>query len=160
MDLHDRAAEIYSIDVENVQVALSGSVPSLTLLGAEGWDETHHIIPKISLKSFCKLAFRPPAHIPRAEISAIAENVSAAISDTQIQAMRMIIFQLIPQFDDVPLPKPKFEDREQKIDPVFTEPEITRMQNKEAFLLALQLDVSQARAEITTNTRGRINKGK
>ena len=158
-DLHDRAADIYSIDVENVQVALSGSVPSLTLLGAEGWDETHHIIPKISLKSFCKLAFRPPKNIPRAEISAIAENVSAAISDTQIQAMRTILLQLIPQFDDVPPPKPTFEDQEQKIDPVFTELEITQMNNKEAFLLALQFDVSQARAEITTNTRGELSKG-
>ena len=159
VDLHDRAADIYSIDVENVQVALSGSVPSLTLLGAEGWDETHHIIPKISLKSFCKLAFRPPKYVPRAEISATAENVSAAISDTQIQAMRMILLQLIPQFDDVPPPKPTFEDREAKIDPVFTEPEIIRMRNKEAFLIALQLDVSQARAEITTNTRGELTKG-
>ena len=33
------------------------------------------------------------------------------------------------------------------------------MRNKEAFLLALQLDVSQARAEITTNTRGELTKG-
>lgn len=159
VDLHDRAADIYSIDVENVQVALSGSVPSLTLLGAQGWNEIHHIIPKISLKSFCKLAFRPPKHIPRAEISAIAENVSAAISDTQIQAMRSIVLQLIPQFDDVAPPKLTVEDQEQKIDPVFTEPEITRMNNKEAFLLALQLDVSQARAEVTTNTRGELSKG-
>ena len=161
VDLHDRAADIYSIDVENVQVAISGSVPSLTLLGAEGWDETHHIIPKISLKSLVKLAFRPPKTVPRAEISAIAENVSAAISDTQIQAMRMILLQLIPQFDDDSPPPPKLslEDKEEKIDPVYTEPEITRMRNKEAFLLALQLDVSQARAEITTNTRGELTKG-
>src|SRR5271170_3809278 len=77
-ELHDRAADIYSIDVENVQVALSSSVPSLTLHGAEGWNATQHIVPKISLKSFCKLAFRPPKTIPRAEISAIAEKIGRA----------------------------------------------------------------------------------
>jgi hypothetical protein len=161
-ELHDRAADIYSIDVENVQLALSGSVPSLTLLGAEGWDETHHIIPKISLKSFIKLAFRPPKNVPRAEISAITENLSAAISDTQLRALRTIALQLIPKFDDdspTPAPKIGVDDRERKIDPIYTESELTRMRNKEAFLLALQLDVTQAQAEITTNTGGDLMKG-
>lgn len=161
-ELRDRAADIYSIDVENVQVALSNSVPSLTLLGAEGWDATHHIIPKISLKSFIKLAFRPPKTIPRAEISAIAENMSAAISDTQIAAMRMIVMQLIPQFEDhgdSPAPKLTFEDCERKLDPIYTDSEINRMRSKEAFLLALQLDVVQVRSEITTNTHGNLSKG-
>lgn len=159
-ELHDRAADIYSIDVENVQVAISGSAPSLTLLGAEGWNDTHHIVPKISLKSFCKLAFRPPKTIPRAEISAIAENLKAAISDTQIQAMRSIVLQLIPQFDDQPHdPTPKIEALEQKIDPIYTEPDLTRMKNREAYLLALQLDISQAQAEITTTTNGALTKG-
>ena len=159
-ELHDRAADIYAIDVENVQVALSSSVPSLTLLGAEGWNATHHIIPKISLKSFCKLAFRPPKTVPRAEISAIAENLQAGISDTQIQAMRTIVLQLIPQLnDDGPDTTPKIEALEQKIDPVYTEPDITRMKNREAYLLALQLNISQAEAEITTNTNGALTKG-
>jgi hypothetical protein len=161
-ELHDRAADIYSIDVENVQLALSDSVPSLTLLGAEGWNETHHIVPKISLRSFVKLAFRPPKTVPRAEISAITENLSAAISDTQLRALRTIALQLIPNLDDeTPTPAPKIdaEDRERKIDPIFTEPEITRMRSKEAFLLALQLDVTQAQAEITTKTQGELMKG-
>ena len=161
-ELHDRAAEIYSIDVENVQVAMSGSVPSLTRLGAEGWDDIHHIVPKISLKSFAKLAFRPPKTVPRAEISAIAEGVSAAISDTQFKRMRMMLLQFIPQFDgesSAPLPKPTLEEREQKIDPIYTEPEIALMRSREAYLLALQLDVTQACAEITANTKGQMTKG-
>jgi hypothetical protein len=162
-ELHDRAADIYAIDVENVQVALSDSVPSLTLNGAKGWDNAHHLIPKISLKSFAKLAFRPPKTVPRAEISAIAENLSAAISDTQIQAIRTIVLQLIPHLDDNPSTPPTKtitpDDQERKIDPTFTDAEINRMRNKEAFLLALQLDVTQAAAEVTTNTHGELAKG-
>ena len=161
-ELHDRAADIYAIDVENVQVALSDSVPSLTVNGAKGWDDAYHLVPKISLKSFAKLAFRPPKTVPRAEISAIAENLSAAISDTQIQAIRMIILQLIPHFDDNASPPAKSittDDQERKIDPEYTDAEINRMRNKEAFLLALQLDVTQAAAEITKNTHGELAKG-
>ena len=159
-ELHDRAADIYSIDVENVQVALSESVSSLTLLGAEGWNETHHIVPKISVKSFCKLAFRPPKTIPRAEISAIAENLKAGISNTQIQAMRAILLHLIPQFDDeVHDSTPKIEALEDKIDPVSSEPDLAQMKNREAYLLAFQLDISQAEAEITATTNGGLSKG-
>lgn len=160
-ELYDRAADIYSVHVENVQVAVSGSVPSLTLHGAEGWDDAHHIVPRISLKSFVKLAFRPPKSVPRAEISAIAENLSAAISDTQIQALRTMLLQFIPQFEDAPAPPPKStsEEQEQKIDPIYTDRELKKMQSSEAFLLALQLDVTQAQAEITTNTNGELTKG-
>ena len=161
VELHDRAADIYSIDIENVQVAISGSVPSLTLQGAQGWDENHHIIPKISLKSFCKVAFRPPQTVPRAEISAISENLSAAISDTQIHAMRTILLHLIPKFSDeeTPVVNDSPIDMEAKVDPQFTEAEIHRMQSQQAFMFALQLDVSQAIAEVTTNTNNQLSKG-
>jgi Vacuolar-sorting associated protein 13, adaptor binding domain len=154
-ELHDRASDIYSVDVENVHIALSDSVSALTVPDTGEWDEEHCIIPRISLKSFTKLAFRPPKTVPRAEISAIAENVSATISDVQIQAIRVMITQLIPNFSDVRTETAAIGALQEKtIDPVYSEQEITRMRNKEAFLLAFQLDVKQAKAEITRGSHG------
>jgi hypothetical protein len=161
-ELHDRAADIYSIDIENVQVAISDSVPSLTVIGDEGWNDAHQLIPKISLRSFAKMAFRPPPTMPRFEFSAIAENLLAGISDTQIIAFRTIVQQLIPQFGDEagPTAKATPEEIEEKIDRRYTEAEINRIRNKEAFIFAVQLDVSQAGAEVTTNTNNQLSKGK
>lgn len=73
-----------------------------------------------------------------------------------------MLLQMIPKLGDeaaLPAPKPSIEEMEAKIDPQYTEAEITRMRNREAFLLALQLDVTQARAEVTTNTKGELAKG-
>jgi len=160
-ELHDRAADIYSVHIENVQVAVCGSVPSLTLHSAQDRDEAHYIIPKISLKSYVKAAFRPPQTVPHFSISAISDDLSAAISDTQILAIRTILLQLIPKFDDeeTPVVKPTPSEIEKKIDRQFTETEINRSRNKEAFMLALQLDVSQAQAEVTRSTNHQLSKG-